>query len=114
MKQEQRREVTELGVNLIVPGRAVVAQADERIRWHKRSAAAMEAELKLLSDFDNEKLENWNKRARCTDLRSKIDGHLEYARFLTFVRTHVARSRTYRLSLSDMSLLEIMPKGSYV
>ena len=114
MKQRGQRDLPQLGVNLIVPGRAVVEQADERIRWHKRSAAAMEAELKLLSDAEGAKSEEWNKRAHRAELRRKIDGHLEYVRFLTFVRAHVARSQTYRLSMSDMSLLEITPKGSYL
>ena len=57
--------------------------------------------------------EDWKQLSRRTDLRSKIDGHLEYARFLNFVRENIVRNRRYRLALSDMSLLEIMPKGTY-
>jgi hypothetical protein len=44
---------------------------------------------------------------------TEISGHLEYARFLTFVRRNIVRARRYRLGLSDMSLLEITPKASY-
>ena len=57
--------------------------------------------------------EDWKLLSRRTDFRSKIDGHLEYARFLNFVRQNIVRNRRYRLALSDMSLLEIMPKGTY-
>ena len=56
---------------------------------------------------------DWRQVSRRTDLESKIDGHLEYARFLKFVRQNIVRKRRYRLALSDMSLLEIMPKGRY-
>ena len=106
----------ERGVNLDVLGRAIIVQADERIRWHKRTAGVMEAELKsmpLKPGAPASTAEDWKQLSRRTDLQSKIDGHLEYARFLDFVRRNIVRERRYRLGLSDMSLLEIMPKGTY-
>ena len=57
--------------------------------------------------------EDWKQLSRRTDLHSKIDGHLEYTRFLNFVRQNIVRDRRYRLGLTDMSTLEIMPKGTY-
>ena len=107
------REVPQLGVHLLVTGKAVIAQADERIRWHKNTAAALAAELKSLPASAGSDAEEWKKLARRNDVKRKLEGHLEYARFLTFVRANIVRSQTYRLSLTDMSLLEIMPKGSY-
>ena len=79
MKETTERKTTKsatlpLGVNLEVSGRAIIAQADERIQWHKRSAARIETELKAMS---------------------------------------VRPDARYLLALSDMSLLEIMPKGRY-
>jgi hypothetical protein len=85
-----------------VLGRAIIAQADERIRWHSAKPSSpddLKEHLRLLS--------------RRTDLESKIGRHLEYARFLTFVRQNIVRGRRYRLGLTDMSMLEIMPKGTY-
>jgi len=106
----------ERGINLDVLGRAIMAQADERIRWHKRTADAMEAELKAMPmkpGAPASTVEDWKQLSRRTDLQGKIDGHREYARFLDFVRRNIVRDRRYRLGLSDMSLLEIMPKGTY-
>ena len=89
MKETTERKTTKsatlpLGVNLEVSGRAIIAQADERIQWHKRTAARIETELKAMT-----------------------------VRYLTFVRQNIIRDRRYLLALSDMSLLEIMPKGRY-
>ena len=106
----------EKGVNLDVLGRAIIAQADERIRWHKETARVMQTELKAITTKPGASAdlsEDLRQISRRTDLRSKIGGHLEYARFLDFVRRNIVRDRRYRLALSDMSLLEIMPKGTY-
>jgi hypothetical protein len=121
-KTEQARKTPrpaatlERGINLDVFGRAIIAQADERIRWHKRTAGMMEAELTAMTPPPGapaSSAEDFKQLSRRTDLRSKIDGHLEYARFLTFVRQNIVRDRRYRLGLTDMSMLEIMPKGTY-
>src|SRR6478672_1713711 len=82
----------ERGINLDVLGRAIIAQADERIRWHKRTAGVMEAELKAMPMTPGapaSSAEDWKQLSRQTDLRSKIDGHLEYARFLNFIRQNI-------------------------
>ena len=121
-KGEQARKTAkqatnlERGINLDVLGRSIIAQADERIRWHKRTAGVMEAELKAMTQQPGAPAstpEDWRQVSRRTDLKSKIDGHLEYARFLDFLRKNVVRDRRYRLGLTDMSMLEIMPKGTY-
>jgi hypothetical protein len=121
-KTEQARKTPrqgttlEHGINLDVLGRAIIAQADERIRWHKRTAGVMEAELNAMTmkpDAPSSSAEEWKQLSRRTDLQSRIDGHLEYARFLNFVRQNIVRDRRYRLGLTDMSTLEIMPKGTY-
>lgn len=104
------------GINLDVLGRAIIAQADERIRWHKRTAGIMEAELNAMTmkpGAPASSAEDWKQVSRRTDLQGKIDGHLEYARFLYFIRQNIVRGRLYRLGLTDLSMLEIMPKGTY-
>jgi hypothetical protein len=116
IKAATQTPTPERGVNLDVLGRAIIAQADERIRWHKRAAAVMEAELKAMAQMQAVgagTAEEWKRVLRRTDLEGKIDGHLEYAKFLGFVRRHIVRDRLYRLGVPDMSLLEIMPKGTY-
>jgi hypothetical protein len=114
VKRVRRTPVLEHGVNLDVLGRALIEQADERIKWHKETAAVVAAELKAMTlGAAPGTIDEMKQRSRRTDLESKISGHLEYARFLTFVRRNIVRTRRYRLGLSDMSLLEIMPKSSY-
>ena len=115
-KTPKQAATLERGINLDVRGRAIIEQADERIRWHKRAAGVMEAELKAMPmqpGAPASSAEDWKQVSRRTDLQSKIDGHLEYARFLTFVRQNIVRDRRYRLGLTDMHTLEIMPKGTY-
>ncbi len=115
-KAVKRATTLERGINLDVLGRAIIAQADERIRWHKRTAGMMEAELKALPMKPGAPAstpEDWKQLSRRTDLQSKIDGHLEYASFLDFIRRNIVRGRRYRLGMTDMSLLEITPKGTY-
>jgi hypothetical protein len=115
-KTPRQTATLERGINFDVPGRAIIAQADERIEWHKRAAGRMEAELKAMPmqpGAPATNAEDWKQVSRRTDLQTKIDGHLEYARFLDFVRQNIVRDRRYRLGLADMSTLEIMPKGTY-
>jgi len=115
-KAPRQTATLERGINLDVLGRAIIAQADERIRWHKRAAGMMEAELNAMTmkpGAPASSAEDWKQLSLRTDLQSKVNGHREYARFLTFVRQNIVRDRRYRLGLTDMSMLEIMPKGTY-
>lgn len=119
MKQQVRKArpvpPPELGVTLEVLGRALIAQADERIKWHRQMARTMAEEMRATAPQSDDpgQLADWKQVSRRTDLTSKISGHLEYARFLTFVRRNIVRSRRYRVGLTDMSLLELTPRGSY-
>ena len=53
-KTEQARKTPrpaaplERGIDLDVLGRAIIAQADERIRWHKRTAGVMEGDIPIV------------------------------------------------------------------
>ena len=116
-KSSKQPATLERGINLDVPGRAIIAQADERIRWHKRAAGVMEAELQAMTmepGAPASSAADWKQLSRRTDLQTKIDGHLEYARFLDFIRQNIVCDRRYRLDLTDLALLEITPKGSYL
>jgi len=75
----------------------------------------MEDELTSLKAKSNDSgtLADGKNRMRRTELETKIEAHLEYVRFLTFVRRSLVGNRSYRISLADMSSLELMPKGSY-
>ena len=115
-KTTKQAPVLQRGVDMDVFGRAIIAQADERIQWHKRTVARMETELKAIAEGPAPAVnsaDDWRLAVRKSDLQNKVDAHLEYARFLAFVRKNIVPNRRYRLALSDMSFLEIMPKGTY-
>ena len=105
-------EILEHGVHLEVLGQALIAQADERIKWHRQIATTMNGELEATAPKP-EDTADWKRHSRRTDLETKISGHLEYARFLTFVRQNIVRTRRYRLALTDMAMLELTPQRSY-
>lgn len=62
------------GANLDVPGRALIARADDRIRWHEQTADLIAAELKTMSISTAmpATAEVWRQQARKTDLERKM------------------------------------------
>ncbi len=110
-KAQEPPAATEYGIHLDVPGRSLIAQAGERIAWHKRSAAVLAEELKsmTLPPGPLPDIKDWTQWTRRTDVQRKMASHQERARFLAFVARHLVRGRTYRLSLSDLSQFEIKP-----
>ena len=105
----------ETGINLDVPGRALAAQAAERAVWHKQNAEAIAAELKALGgDSQPGEPDHWKRITRQTDLTRRLREHEEHARFLNFIKRHINRRRVYRVSLHDLSELEIAPKALYL
>ena len=101
----------EHGIHLDVPGKALIAQAGERIAWHKRSAAVLADELKsmTLPPGPPDDIKDWKQWTRRTEVERKMASHQERARFLAFVARHLVPRRTYRLSLSDLDQFEIKP-----
>ena len=110
-KAQETSAAMEYGIHLDVPGKALIAQAGERIAWHTRSAAVLAAELKsmTLAPGRPAEIKDWTQWTRRTDVERKMASHQERARFLAFDARHLVRSRTYRLSLSDLDQFEIKP-----
>jgi hypothetical protein len=110
-KAQETPAAMEYGIHLDVPGKALIAQAGERIAWHTRNAAVLAAELKSMTlppgRFAD--MKDWTQWTRRTDVERKMASHQERARFLAFIARHLVRSRTYRLSLSDLDQFEIKP-----
>ena len=50
-KAQEPPATMEYGIHLDVPGRALIAQAGERIAWHKRNVTVLTEELKSLFPF---------------------------------------------------------------
>lgn len=110
-KAQEPPAAMEYGIRLDVLGKALIAQAGERIAWHKRTAAGLADELKsmTLPPGPPADIKNWKQWTRRTEVERQRASHQERARFLTFVARHLVRGRTYRLSLSDLSQFEIKP-----
>ena len=105
------------GIKLEVTGAALAAQARERIAWHKGIAADQAVVLKQIPAKNPNELqlsEGWKREERRRELTECIRGHEEHVRFLEFVRRHLQPRRIYRLTLQDLSYLEITPKGRYL
>lgn len=109
--KQQQGSPLECGIQLDVPGRALIAQATERIAWHKRCAAALAAELKAMTIGPGPlaDMKEWSQWTRRSEVERKMTTHAERARFLAFVARHLVRGRTYRLSLRDLTEFEIKP-----
>ncbi len=110
-KAQEPSAAMEYGIHLDVLGKALIAEAGERIAWHKRSAAVLTEELKsmTLPPGPPDEIKDWKQWTRRTEVERKMASHQERARFLAFVARHLVRGRTYRLSLSDLSQFEIKP-----
>ena len=65
---------TERGIQLDVPGRALIAQAGERIAWHERNAAVLAEELKsmTLPPGPPPDIKDWTQWTRRTDVERKM------------------------------------------
>jgi hypothetical protein len=110
-KAQEPAAAVEYGIHLDVLGKALIAQAGERIAWHKRSVAVLSEELKsmTLPPGPPADIKDWWQWTRRTEVERNMASHQERARFLAFIARHLVRSRTYRLSLSDLDQFEIKP-----
>jgi hypothetical protein len=107
----------ERGIHLDVRGADLIAQAEARIAWHKQNAETMAAELRAMSpkaEATKAVAEDWTQRSRRTDIARLMSAHEEHARFLTFVAKSLSRTRTYRVTLSDLTHFELAPRKMYI
>src|SRR5258705_5837741 len=107
-KAQETSAAMEYGIHLDVTGKALIAQAGEHIAGHKRSAAVFAEKLKsmTLPPGPTADIKDWRQWTRRTEVERNMASHQERARFLAFVARHLVRTRTYRLSLSDLDQFE--------
>ena len=106
-----------LGIDVDITGESLAAQALQRIEWHKQMAAEKAAALERIPAQSLNHLglsTDWRRDERRRELAESVRGHEEHARFLEFVRSHLKPRQIYRLSLQDLTYLEITPQGRYV
>ena len=101
------------GINLEVPGTALVEQIAERIAWHNRGATDAGEELETIrqrSDDDPGSGDFVKMELRRRELARMLRSHEERARFLHFVHRHLDPARTYRLKLRELAEFDITPQ----
>jgi hypothetical protein len=117
-KAKRRTRTSEplTGVALDVTGAELVARITQRIRWHRRSADRIDRELRTLiskSKPDARTSDEWRRDTELKDLGKRLREHEQRSQFLAFVRDHLARRCVYRLSGSDLRMMEIMPDSHH-
>jgi hypothetical protein len=104
------------GLRLDVTADEIVKLIDERITQHTGNAATDEADAKTFDatartdDEDDEYADEMSVGSR---LRRRAQRERERADALSFMRNHVVRGETYRLTNDDLRTLEILP-GRYL
>ncbi len=99
------------GLRLDVTADEIVKLIDRRITEHTENAETDEADAKKFdvtarTDEDDEYADEMSVGAR---LRRRAQRERERADALGFMRSHVVRGETYRLTNDDLRTLEILP-----
>jgi hypothetical protein len=104
------------GLRLDVTAEEIVNMLDQRIVEHTENAMTDETDAKK---FDTT-ARNDDEDDDCTDeigvgtrLRRRAQRERERAEALGFMRNHVVRGETYRLTNDDLRTLEILPPRYY-
>ncbi len=104
------------GLRLDVTAEEIVKMLEQRIVEHTENAASDETDAKKLdatartSDEDDECVDDISVGTR---LRRRAQRERERAEALGFMRDHVVRGETYRLTNDDLRTLEILPPRYY-
>lgn len=99
------------GLRLDVSADELVTLLDERIAEHTKNAAEDDDQAQKLDTTKrtNDIDDDWfDESSPCVRLRRRALLERERAEALTFMRNHVARGETYRLTEGDLRTLEIL------
>lgn len=100
------------GLRLDVTADEIVKLLDERITEYSEGAAADEANAKKLDDTSRTEDPDDDcdqEGSVSTRLRRRAQRGRGQADALTFMRNHVVRGETYRLTADDLRTLEVLP-----
>lgn len=102
------------GLKLEVTADEIAQLLDERIAEHHANAEADETSAKRLEETDRTDDsgddEVWHPDAPAAPrLRRRAQRERERKEALTFMRNHLVRGETYRLTTEDLRVLEVLP-----
>jgi len=100
------------GLRLDVTADEIVKLLDERINEHVEGADTDESNAEKLSRTDDDD-DDMDEVAVSTRLRRRAQRGRERAEALTFMRNHLVRGETYRLTAEDLRALELLPDRYY-
>lgn len=101
------------GLKLDVTADEIVKLLDERINEHVEGADADESNAQKFLRSDDDDDGCGDEAPVSTRLRRRAQRERERADALTFMRNHVVRGETYRLTAEDLRILELLPDRYY-
>ena len=101
------------GLKLDVTADEIVKLLDERINEHVAGADADESNAQKLARTEDDDDCCEDETPVSTRLRRRAQRERERADALTFMRNHVVRGETYRLTAEDLRILELLPDRYY-
>ena len=101
------------GLKLDVTADEIVKLLDERINELVAGADADESNAQKLAHTDDTDDDCVDEVTVGTRLRRRAQRERDRADALTFMRNHVVRGETYRLTSDDLRTLELLPNRYY-
>ena len=101
------------GLKLDVTADEIVKLLDERINELVTGADADESNAQKLAQTEDIDDDGVDEITVGTRLRRRAQRERERADALTFMRNHVVRGETYRLTSDDLRTLELLPNRYY-
>lgn len=101
------------GLKLDVTADEIVKLLDQRINEHTACADADESNAEKFEQTDGDDDDGVDEVTVSTRLRRRAQRARDRAEALTFMRHHVVRGETYRLTAEDLRTLELLPDRYY-
>jgi hypothetical protein len=100
------------GLKLDISADELVKLIDERITEHNENAQADDENARRLDGTRRaNEADEWDDGDQGMRLRHRAQAERDRAGALTFMRNHVVRGETYRLSEDDLKTLEILRRN---
>ena len=112
-RAERKQREIQSGVTLDASGAELMARIAERIKWHRKQASTVDAEIKRLlvePAADTRDSGGWRRNSTMTDLGRRLREHQERGDFLDVRSAAPVGGTIYRLHSGDLRMMEIMPE----
>ena len=103
------------GITVTVNGRELAVRIAERIRWHRERGDALITQMKKLTEVERSAAEDLatilggRYESPRGALERRLREHQDRATFLAFIRDHITADAVYRLTASDLKMIDVLP-----